>query len=230
MRTPCEHDRLFLGKTIICGFPRVRVRARTAAKSRATAFKASSTGIFPSVVLGMMLRWHCETTQECERPIIRANSRIPAVFSDIRSSSKHKQSRAISPFFSGQTTFSKPITRRPLGLASTRSIGSPFPVPRPPQAPRIIHPKRFRSNLRKSQEVGVFRTSRACACAREAMRPFLNNGTTFTTCKPIAPQRPRPSEQSPKPPRIARAKNELGARSRAKPASLLTRPSLARAD
>ena len=65
--------------------------------------------------------------------------------------------------------------------------------------------------------------------AREAMRPFLNNGTTFTTCKPIAPQRPRPSEQSPKPPRIARAKNELGARSRAKPASLLTRPSLARA-
>ena len=124
------------------------------AKSRATAFKASSTGIFPSVVLGMMLRWHCETTQECERPIIRANSRIPAVFSDIRSSSKHKQSRAISPFFSGQTTFSKPITRRPLGLASTRSIGSPFPVPRPPQAPRIIHPKRFRSNLRKSQEVG----------------------------------------------------------------------------
>lgn len=103
---------------------------RTAAKSRATAFKASSTGIFPPVVFGMMLRWHCETTQECERPIIRANSRIPAVFSDIRSSSKHKQSRAISPFFSGQTTFSKPITRRPLGLASTRSIGSPFPVPR----------------------------------------------------------------------------------------------------
>ena len=75
----------------------------------------------------------------------------------------------------------------------------------------------------------VFGTSRARACAREAMRPFLNNGTTFTTCKPIAPQRPRPSEQSPKPPRIARAKNELGARSRAKPASLLTRPSLARA-
>lgn len=65
--------------------------------------------------------------------------------------------------------------------------------------------------------------------AREAMRPFLNNGTTFTTCKPIAPQRPRPSEQSPKTPRIARAKLELGARSRAKPASLLTRPSLARA-
>lgn len=138
------------------------------AKSRATAFKASSTGIFPSVVLGMMLRWHCETTQECERPIIRANSRIPAVFSDIRSSSKHKQSRAISPFFSGQTTFSKPITRRPLGLASTRSIGSPFPVPRPPQAPRIIHPKRFRSNLRKSQEVGFsvrLARARAKQCA-----------------------------------------------------------------
>lgn len=53
------------------------------------------------------------------------------------------------------------------------------------------------------------------ACAREAMSPFLNNGTTFTTCKPIAPQRPRPSVQSPKPPRIARAKLELGARSRA---------------
>ncbi len=60
----------------------------------------------------------------------------------------------------------------------------------------------------------VFGTSRARACAREAMRPFLNNGTTFTTCKPIAPQRPRPSEQSPKTPRIARAKLELGARSR----------------
>ena len=158
-----------------------------------------------------MLRWHCETTQECERPIIRANSRIPAVFSDIRSSSKHKQSRAISPFFSGQTTFSKPITRRPLGLASTRSIGSPFPVPRPPQAPRIIHPKRFRSNLRKSQEVGF---SVRLARAREAMRPFLNNGTTFTTCKPIAPQRPHPSEQAPKTPRNARVKIELEARSR----------------
>lgn len=49
---------------------------------------------------------------------------------------------------------------------------------------------------------------------REAMRPFLNNGTTFTTCKPIAPQRPHPSEQAPKTPRIARAKLELGARSR----------------
>lgn len=65
----------------------------------------------------------------------------------------------------------------------------------------------------------VFGTSRACACACacacEAMRPFLNNGTTFTTCKPIAPQRPRPSVQSPKPPRIARVKIELGARSRA---------------
>ena len=35
----------------------------------------------------------------------------------------------------GQTTFSKPITRRPLGLASTRSIGSPFPVPRPSGSP-----------------------------------------------------------------------------------------------
>lgn len=46
------------------------------------------------------------------------------------------------------------------------------------------------------------------------MRPFLNNGTTFTTCKPIAPQRPHPSEQAPKTPRIARAKLELGARSR----------------
>lgn len=143
MRTPCEHDRLFLGKTIICGFPRVRVRARTAAKSRATAFKASSTGIFPSVVLGMMLRWHCETTQECERPIIRANSRIPAVFSDIRSSSKHKQSRAISPFFSGQTTFSKPITRRPSGLASPAPWGFGFPVPwavaNPAERPQAAH-------------------------------------------------------------------------------------------
>ena len=58
----------------------------------------------------------------------------------------------------------------------------------------------------------VFGTSRACA--REAMRPFLNNGTTFTTCKPIAPQRSYPSEQAPKTPRIARAKLELGARSR----------------
>ena len=79
----------------------------------------------------------------------------------------------------------------------------------------------------------VFGTSRACACACacacEAMRPFLNNGTTFTTCKPIAPQRPRPSEQSPKPPRIARAKLELEARSRSIGGRLLTRPSLARA-
>lgn len=153
------------------------------------------------------------------------------LFIETERSSPHKYRPFDAPllpqFPTVRPRFEKIASRRPSGLASTRSIGSPFPVPRPPQAPRIIHPKRFRSNLRKSQEVGVFRTSRACA--REAMRPFLNNGTTFTTCKPIAPQRPCPSEQSPKPPRIARAKNELGARSRAKPASLLTRPSLARA-
>lgn len=164
MRTPCEHDRLFLRKTIICGFPRVRVRARTAAKSRATAFKASSTGIFPSVVLGMMLRWHCETTQECERPIIRANSRIPAVVSDIRSSSKHKQSRAISPFFSGQTTFSKPITRRPSGLASTRTLGFRLPSTlsgckprREGRRPRTRETKRPRQ---KSQQLADARARR----------------------------------------------------------------------
>ena len=143
MRTPCEHDRLFLGKTIICGFPRVRVRARTAAKSRATAFKASSTGIFPSVVLGMVLRWHCETTQECERPIIRANSRIPAVFSDIRSSSKHKQKPSDKLLFSGQTTFSKPITRRLSGLARPAPWGFGFPVPwavaNPAERPQAAH-------------------------------------------------------------------------------------------
>lgn len=145
-----------------------RVRARTECKSRATAFKASSTGIFPSVVFGMMLRWHCETTQECERPIIRANSRIPAVFSDIRSSSKHKQKPSDKLLFSGQTTFSKPITRRPLGLARPAPCGFGFPVPRPPLAPCIIHPKRFRSNLRKSQEVGFsVRLARARARAEQ---------------------------------------------------------------
>ena len=113
------------------------------AKSRATAFKASSTGIFPSVVLGMMLRWHCETTQECERPIILANSRIPAVFSDIRSSSKHKQKPSDKPLFSGQTTFSKPITRRPSGLASPAPWGFGFPVPwavaNPAERPQAAH-------------------------------------------------------------------------------------------
>ena len=229
MRTPCEHDRLFLGKTIICGFPRVRVRARTAAKSRATAFKASSTGIFPSVVLGMMLRWHCETTQECERPIILANSRIPAVFSDIRSSSKHKQSRAISPFFSGQTTFSKPITRRPSGLARPAVSEAPSQYLGPLRLPASFTLNAFAQICAKVRKWGFPYVSRVRVRAREAMRPFLNNGTTFTTCKPIAPQRPRPSEQSPKPPRIARAKLELGARSRSIGGRLLTRPSLARA-
>lgn len=93
--------------------------------------------------------------------------------------------------------------------------GLGFPVPRP-QATRTIPPKTLSLKFAQKSGSGVFGTSRACACAcaREAMRPFLNNGTTFTTCKPIAPQRPRPSEQSPKPPRIARAKLELGARSR----------------
>lgn len=138
------------------------------AKSRATAFKASSTGIFPSVVLGMMLRWHCETTQECERPIIRANSRIPAVFNDIRSSSKHKQSRAISPFFSGQTTFSKPITRRPLGLTSTRSIGSPFPVPRPLRLPASFTLNAFAQICAKVRKWGFsVRLARARARAKQ---------------------------------------------------------------
>lgn len=167
MRTPCEHDRLFLGKTIICGFPRVRVRARTAAKSRATAFKASSTGIFPSVVLGMMLRWHCETTQECERPIILANSRIPAVFSDIRSSSKHKQKPSDKPLFSGQTTFSKPITRRPSGLASTRSIGSPFPVPRPLRLPASFTLNAFAQICAKVRKWGFPYVSRVRARSDE---------------------------------------------------------------
>ena len=107
----------------------------------------------------------------------------------------------------------------------------PLPSTSAPQATRTIPPKTLSLKFAQKSGSGVFRTSRACACAcaREAMRPFLNNGTTFTTCKPIAPQRPRPSVQSPKPPRIARVKIELGARSRAKPASLLTRPSLARA-
>ena len=81
----------------------------------------------------------------------------------------------------------------------------------------------------KVRKWGFPYVSRVRVRAREAMRPFLNNGTTFTTCKPIAPQRPRPSEQSPKPPRIARAKLELGARSRSIGGRLLTRPSLARA-
>lgn len=108
--------------------------------------------------------------------------------------------------------------------------GLGFPVPRP-QATRTIPPKTLSLKFAQKSGSGVFGTSRACACAcaREAMRPFLNNGTTFTTCKPIAPQRPRPSEQSPKPPRIARAKLELGARSRSIGGRLLTRPSLARA-
>lgn len=104
--------------------------------------------------------------------------------------------------------------------------GLGFPVPRP-QATRTIPPKTLSLKFAQKSGSGVFGTSRACA--REAMRPFLNNGTTFTTCKPIAPQRPRPSEQSPKPPRIARAKLELGARSRSIGGRLLTRPSLARA-
>lgn len=98
-----------------------------------------------------------------------------------------------------------------------------------PQATRTIPPKTLSLKFAQKSGSGVFRTSRACACAREAMRPFLNNGTTFTTCKPIAPQRPHPSEQAPKTPRNARVKIELEARSRAKPASLLTCPSLARA-
>lgn len=133
------------------------------AKSRATAFKASSTGIFPSVVLGMMLRWHCETTQECERPIILANSRIPAVFSDIRSSSKHKQKPSDKPLFSGQTTFSKPITRRPSGLASTRSIGSPFPVPRPLRLPASFTLNAFAQICAKVRKWGFPYVSRVRA-------------------------------------------------------------------
>lgn len=115
-----------------------------------------------------------------------------------------------------------PLPARSNGLRNALGPYHFLAFPGPHNQPQPLGPHAVRE---------VFRTSRACACAcaREAMRPFLNNGTTFTTCKPIAPQRPRPSEQSPKPPRIARAKNELGARSRAKPASLLTRPSLARA-
>ena len=104
----------------------------------------------------------------------------------------------------------------------------PLPSTSAPQATRTIPPKTLSLKFAQKSGSGVFRTSRACACAREAMRPFLNNGTTFTTCKPIAPQRPHPSEQAPKTPRNARVKIELEARSRAKPASLLTRPSLAR--
>ncbi len=176
-----------------------------------------------------MLRWHCETTQECERPIIRANSRIPAVFSDIRSSSKHKQKPSDKLLFSGQTTFSKPITRRPLGLASTRSIGSPFPVPRPLRLSASFTLNAFAQICAKVRKWGFPYVSRVRVRAREAMSPFLNNGTTFTTCKPIAPQRSYPSEQAPKTPRIARAKLELGARSRSIGGRLLTRPSLARA-
>ena len=65
----------------------------------------------------------------------------------------------------GQTTISRPASRRSQGLARPAPCGFGFPVPRPPLAPCIIHPKRFRSNLRKSQEVGFSaRLARAKHC------------------------------------------------------------------
>ena len=113
MRTPCEHDRLFLGKTIICGFPRVRARADW--------FRKSGT---PPV------RPHCAFFCAC------------------------------APFFTLLLDDLWDSQAPAVSEAPSQYLG--------PQAPRIIHPKRFRSNLRKSQEVGFsvrLARARAKQCA-----------------------------------------------------------------
>ena len=118
-------------------------------------------------------------------------------------------------------------TRPIAGLERSAVSGAPSQYLGPLWLPASFTLNAFAQICAKVRKWGFRNVSRVRA--REAMRPFLNNGTTFTTCKPIAPQRPRPSEQSPKTPRIARAKLELGARSRSIGGRLLTRPSLARA-
>lgn len=74
------------------------------------------------------------SAQTLESPLFSATYALPV---------NTNKSRAISPFFSGQTTFSKPITRRPSGLARPAPWGFGFPVPwavaNPAERPQAAH-------------------------------------------------------------------------------------------